>query len=230
MNDVPFPLFHGTSTLFADRILNSSLGSQNPVAETNAVACLSQLLAVGDVALACEADWVSESYSLRHIAAQSVTGAGFNFRHGSTYLSPSEETAVRYALSNSHGSEIISACVALLNKLRVVAESNVECIEKNFPRIRDLSSGCFEPVLMRADSVPVSALRTEQGEANVQERIRWLLEFENPAIRDSIAQQENFEVVSSIEAATLTVWRIKGRDGVPLSVNCYQLVPYEDAT
>ncbi|MCZ8014482.1 MAG: hypothetical protein O9274_02175 [Limnobacter sp.] len=221
---VPFSLYHGTSTIFLASILETGLGGRNVVAEWRAVECLTRLIAVADNVFGNTPDWIGERYGLDLMARQAVTGAHMNFRHGGAYLSPTEVSAVRYAVTNTVGSEILSECVKLLRAPALEGEALSE-VGREFPSILGLAAIEVEaqPLLLRLDAVPLAAVQTEQG-VNPSEQISMLLSF-SPDLLSTVGQQFNFELVEPFQIDPSQVWVISstGYLGNPQS---YELEPW----
>lgn len=220
MTIIPFPLFHGTSTSFLPSILTRGLGAFDPVSSANGVRCLARLLPLADRYLADRETWQVERISVEYMAKQCVTNGHMNFRHGSTYCSPSEATAVRYALSNSHGSELLSSCIGLYGQLALTAPDEVSFLKVEFPEIYSLSLTRPSPILIIMQNVCSSALRTEQG-GDAIEQIREIASASDE-VAQVICQQSNFELTAPIPPERLVVKRIesKGRE------NDYELLPH----
>jgi hypothetical protein len=111
------PLFHGTSTLFQSSILETGLGGRNVIEDLGLRAIVHELLTY-DEDLATIPNWTFERQFLLKVAedpsCQNPVGhTGFNFRYGGTYVTPSKQTAARYALSSDCGSEALACLKAL---------------------------------------------------------------------------------------------------------------------
>ena len=223
MRVFPLPLYHGTSTAFTASIIQRGLGAHDPVRSSQGVECLARLLSIADDHLASSEDWMSERISIEAMTLQCVTAGNMNFRHGSTYLSPSQATAVRYALSNSHGSELLSSCIGLYQRLRTANASLVTLLEREFPEIHSLSSMEPTPVLVELKTVAVDSLRTEQGEQPQQQISRVL--NSTGSMREALLQQFNFELRLPISAEDLLLHRICEWKMNDLSIE-YTLEPY----
>src|SRR5262249_1089894 len=81
------PLYHGTSTLFLSSISEYGLGGKNPIEEWDVLGFFNTVLALAGRYLLNDDDWVSERWFLQKMGRQEA-GAS-NWRHKSTYLSPS---------------------------------------------------------------------------------------------------------------------------------------------
>jgi hypothetical protein len=223
---VPFPLYHGTSTIFLASILKTGLGGRNVVAEWRAVECLTRLIAVADNVFRDSPEWLGERYGLDLMTRQTVTGSHMNFRHGGAYVSPAEVSAVRYAVTNTVGSEILSECVKLLRAPALRGDA-LSAVGRAFPRILGLATIEVQPLVMRLDAVPLAAVQTEQG-GNPSEQISTLVGF-SPAIRNTVAQQFNFELVEPYQIDPSQVWVIRS-SGYPINSQDYELEPSRLAT
>ena len=202
MSTIPFPLFHGTSSAFLPSIFEHGLGGRNPVASARAVECLKRLITLADNHLQDQESWESKRYVLELVTQQRVTGANMNFRHGGAYCSPLENTAVKYALSNKHGSEIFSDCIGLYRELLILAPETVSFLRAEFPEIYELDKSDSLPVLLTLRDVPVDALSTEQGE-DPAESIAFVSSV-TTNLDMIILQQKNFELIKPVPADKIT--------------------------
>lgn len=221
-----FPLYHGTSSAFLSSIKSHGLGARNPVATSLGVECLSRLLSIADSLLKTDNDWLFERAGIQAMCDQRVTRGNFNYRHGSTYLSPSRDTAVRYALSNSHGSELLSHCVSLIERLRAIDASATLSVSNEFPSVYALTNLKPFPVLIEIEEAQIQSLRTEQG-GDAREQIARIENAPIP-LRSALLQQSNFELVDAISSDRMRIFHILDgeRRGFDLR---YTLAPHVDA-
>jgi hypothetical protein len=92
--ELPFPLYHGTSTIWKDSILKYGLGGKNITKELRAVEFFREAWATLDSLP--EHLRPPGSQTVRDLMAnQGVSNAGVNFRHGGLYLTPNRSAAVR---------------------------------------------------------------------------------------------------------------------------------------
>ncbi len=220
---VPFPLYHGTSSLFLDSILSRGLGGFDPIGASRAVECLRAVKQAAGERLQGHPGWMSLKETLLPMCDQRQTGGGFNYRHGNTYLSPAKITAIRYALSNPHGSELLSECIKLLAWFSGVDPSEARSIERQFPEVASLARRTDGThILIRLPRVFPSQLRTEQGEAPGP-----MLVAATRAIREcgeAAVQQKNFRLVLAVPLALLDIFRVHPRGG-STSNPSYELTP-----
>lgn len=220
---VPFPLFHGTSTAFLPSILKRGLGAFDPVSSANGVRCLTRLLPLADRYLLDQETWQLERIGIEFMVKQCVTNGNMNFRHGSTYCSPSEATAVRYALSNSHGSELLSSCIGLYRRLSLTASDQISFFEVEFPEIYSLSLTRPVPVLIVVQNVPGSVLRTEQGSDAIEQIYAIASANHDDEVAQVMFEQFNFELTAPIPSEWLVVKRIESK-GLG---DEYELLPHD---
>ena len=163
MPRLSIPLFHGTSTALLTSIESHGLGGGDPVSALDAVACLNALSSLAEVALSRDEWWASEADCIHRMCAQSISAAGFNFRHGQTYVSASELTAVRYAITNCVGSELLSTCIELRERVAHFPNKRLAAIEFQYRDLFSLSEGNPRPLLLRLDGVRTEQLLSETG-------------------------------------------------------------------
>lgn len=115
-NKLQIPLYHHTSSFFLDSIVKYGLGGFNPVKEYGILEFFKSAYEICNLIFKSDPVWIEERKLVVEPIANQLT-EGFNFRHGGTYLSPSKDTAVRYAKDNPYGSEILSKSICLYDKI-----------------------------------------------------------------------------------------------------------------
>ena len=200
---IPVPLYHGTSKLFLPSIRSGGLGAKDPNTAFRTREMLDELTS------AREWNWDEDPDLLaaRYIIEQRVTGGGFNFRHGSTYLSPSKTTAVRYALSNRVGSELLSTTFCMFDKLKAYDLHRANGIIERYPELLKLYEIPHQPLLVEALDIPIRNLRTERGE-DPAHALRMLRENADGPHK-LIWEQLNFELTVPHSAVNLKYYRIE---------------------
>jgi hypothetical protein len=153
---LPFPLYHGTSSIWRSSIEKYGLGGRDIVKELRAIECLKAEI----LHLKCLPDdqrpdeWDIKSYE--ELASQGVVGRA-NFRHGEgVYLTPSRQTARNYS-RNQFGSEVISTCYLLYDK------HGLKTLPENFPELFSLNSS-GPPLIVRLQDIKVDDLVGECGD------------------------------------------------------------------
>jgi hypothetical protein len=205
------PLFHGTSTLFSHSISEFGLGGRDPVQELQALEFFREVVNLCRKHLQQDDDWIAHEYVLGAMERQTI--ARLNFRHGSTYLTPSRYTARGYAGSNEYGSELISTAFEWWTKLNRVDALRPALRELSSHQLLQLYPQSRQPLLVRADAGPLTSLRTEHG-GDPHETIAMMgdtIEADDP-LREASWQQLNFELVSPVPAAQLTFSVLAPRD------------------
>lgn len=209
------PLYHGTSTVFLPSIEESGLGAKDPNVEFRSYDLLSDLLEIMR-----RSNWFDDEYLttqeflLQNMVNQRVTGGGFNFRYGSTYLSPDRDTAVRYASTNQYGSELLSYAVALLGRLEKYDGRLSRQMLQKYPSIANIRETEAYPVLVETTQTPINGLRSENGGdalVVINELEEWMNDTD-PRIFHIVCQQSNFELVVPVPASVLTYYAIQWLD------------------
>jgi hypothetical protein len=209
------PLYHGTSSLFYDSIVETGLGGRNVVQDLG-VRDAARLLVELSKNWRCEDDWLLDIDCCEHIAKEPsdegfASVAGFNFRYGGTYLSPSRDTAIRYALLNSYGSEALTCTLSLYRRLSH-ASPDLPALSA-FSSLTALELALKKPILVEAVDVALSQLRAEQGGGHQRAlaQIEWALE--DPDLYDAIVAQANFELIQALPPKQLRFYEIRKREG-----------------
>jgi hypothetical protein len=201
------PLFHGTSSLFADSILQNGLGARNPIQELRVISFLQRLCDTCESIIPTDPRWLKMKWLVEQMIGQENT----LFRHGLAFLSPSRITAVRYAASNPFGSEAISTCATLY---QLLAESGRECVLHSEPStfpIVELLRKPASPVLVEASDVRVSELQGERGQSaqEVVDTMEELASSLDMKFFQLVSQQSNFSLTRPIKASRLRLYDIK---------------------
>lgn len=224
MANLEFPLYHGTCTLFLERIAQHGLGGWDPIKEWRVLECLRKVLPIAEKHAGRSEIIRSHIGNARSMAEQ--VNAGLNFQHGSVYLSPSKETAVRYACGKKKGSELISRVVLLIEELvRLDIAEVKKDLYQEFPEVFHLQDIDAAPVLIQVNHVSMDNLLSERGESPEDnlEKIRGL-QVRIPDSWEQISQQLNFRLIRPIPANELSVNLIAVRRWQQFSID-YALMP-----
>ncbi len=224
MSKLDFPLFHGTCTLFLERIAQHGLGGWDPVKEWRALECLREMVPL------VEANQHRSEVLQTHLSTTLIMAAqsaeGQNFQHGQVYLSPTEQTAVRYACSKRKGSELISRVVLLAEELERLKVAEVEHdFAPRYPELFALRDIDAAPVLVRIDGVTERMLLSEKGGSPdkflglIRERLQ-----ADPAGYQLSTQQFNFRLTRAIPVEAIKVNLIAVRKWTAWKVD-YGLLP-----
>jgi hypothetical protein len=225
--ELSVPLYHGTSTLFLDGILAHGLGAANPISDLRLLDFITDIRPLLDAHLASTTIYQARSGSFALMAAQA--SRGLNFQHGHSYLSPSPETAIRYAANKRYGSELLTYT---LDFLQALLDHEVPTVaDQLFSRYPSIFA-CLDispaPVLIRAERVPVQSLLTENGQSP-DEHVKRISELCRtfPDHFDVLTQQLNFRLVQPLLPQQTKAWLINVTKWHPLkpSYTLYQLVP-----
>lgn len=166
------PLYHATSSLFIDSIMLSGLGGTNIVEQYRLINLMKDLISVADNVLDSKDEWSSSRFLFEWMAQQQITASGSNYQHGHTYLTPSRGSAIRYALSNRLGSELLSNCELVWNLIY-----KKDPLAFTLPRdIDEIFSNSYKPIIITILGAPISALLSEDG-SPVEHNINILKEF-----------------------------------------------------
>jgi hypothetical protein len=205
---IPVPLYHGTSTLFIEGILQHGLGGMNPIQEwkvlefARAIAPLvKQHYEVRGHRLLVQANTF-----VQYMVAQTCSPGGFNYQHGQAYVSPLEKTAVRYVSHNRYGSELLSRTLFFLQHLCMDVPDALTSLEQEYPDMFEKLDINPAPLLLRIDNVPVDSVLTEYGEHPGS-----YLEFVRECMHDlDMLQQHNFRLVVPHRASAIATINVKG--------------------
>jgi hypothetical protein len=208
-NQLTVGLFHGTSTLFLDSIIQHGLGGLNPVVEWKLLELSKEIYELSEQHLKETKLYEVSSISFKKMVYQSNGGA-FNFQHGDSYLSPSKQTAAFYAINNKYGSELLSYTINFLKELlnKDIPYVKTDLFRK-FPKIFGLIEAKPSPLLIQVENVTASSLLNEHGE-DPKHNLEQMQEMMNESkeLYEVIMQQTNFRLTKPVETSNLKFWLI----------------------
>jgi len=203
MKILPFPLYHGTSSLFTGSLIEKGLGGKDIIKELKVLDFLSELEKLADETLMNNENWIyAPKYSISLITSQKN-----GFQHGQVYLSPSRHTAGRYS-QRIYGSEAISSIFEVIDILRNNKVQISSDLLNRFDSIVQLENLEKKPVLYEISDLPVDYLLTgeKNEDVNIQiDKVMKIIEkygFEQISLH---AQQINFRLAKSIPYNLLTI-------------------------
>ena len=147
-----FPLYHATSHLFRESILQHGLGGHDPIKELNVLDLLRKLIDYEKLNPIADGLW----FYLENMAQQIVT-SGANWQHGQVYLTSSRLKAQNYS-GHKYGSELITETLNLYLKL-----GRPDCFTAAEHPLLKLLESDPQPLVFKLNSVPVSILAGEKG-------------------------------------------------------------------
>jgi hypothetical protein len=210
------PLFHGTSTLFLDSIINNGLAGDSPLQGWKVFEFAKEL------EILCK-NHMSDNYCyLRAGAAwqgmlEQRADDKLNFQHGETYLTSCMKIAVNYSISSKYGSEFLSYAMKITDELRrefVLKKDNqgieeLEILLKRYKHITKLdkqqqqcSHPILSPILIKMFNVPIDFLKGEDG-GGPEKALKEL----NEDYEENI-QTANFRLISPLHKKNLEVFLI----------------------
>ena len=192
-----FPLYHGTSSLFIDSIIEFGLGGQNICEKYRIVEMFSQVVAAFKKKQMSSDWWVMEGFICEKMIGSEITNGGFNFRYGGVYLTPSLETAKRYSQSNKYGSELISYFIRSYEELYKHDSSLADQIFPLNHPLREVMVSGAQPIVLEVNGLSENDLTTEQGEP-IDAQLKLMNEMPK-----AIWQQFNFECLNTVSSKNI---------------------------
>lgn len=204
---IRIPLYHGTSTLFLNSIIEFGLGGRNLIAEWKILEFAKVIYPLVEKHLSARDDLMLKCQTFRFMVEQK--SAAMNFQHGDTYLSPAPITAIRYAADNRYGSELLTYTLDLLNELVHLKIAGVcDKLYRAYPHIFEKLDVSPAPLLIRVDDISPTVLVAENGgdAQPVWEHIEELTR-DFPSC-DAVLQQSNFRLRVPVSVVRSKIWLI----------------------
>ena len=213
---IPFPLFHGTSSVFLPSIRTHGLGGKNVVKDWRILDFLRAGMAILDCHIDRSDPTIVMHWQILQAAASQLVNR-WNWRHGATYLIAAQFRAVMYATSNAYGSEIISLVGWLFERCPPACKPALDAAMVNYPELSQCLRTKHGPLLIRATSVPVSSVLTEKGEDANGVISKLANELAKPnGLFNGLSQIGSFELREPLSAYSLQFFRIiKATDDDP---------------
>jgi hypothetical protein len=218
------PLFHGTSTLFTKSIRETGLDGRRLLDDIGLGKTVLALLSYEEQ-LEKVPNWDFEKPLLLRVADASQNPVGSFLRYCCTYMTPSRQTAARYALLNDCGSEALACTLKILNA--VLGQLPALASQEPFSTVLDFAGQPKSPIVVEAHDVQANWLRSERGEpcGQVLEALQNTLDDDDHDLFDIFTQQMNFELVHPVPPSQLRFHRIVGPQSGHDSMENLQLVP-----
>ena len=197
-------LYHGTSTLFLDSIVENGLGGINPVRDWNLLELAKEVFEQSKLYLEETEIFQKSCWSFENMVNQKVY-ENSNWQHGDTYLSPSIQTAVNYAIDKEYGSELFTYTLLFLKELtdRKI-QYVIRDLYQRFPKMFQLINARPAPVLISASRISLTGLLNEHGEIPIENFIRLEKSFvERPDDYQKRNGQNNFRLSGPIPVQQL---------------------------
>lgn len=212
------PLYHGTSSLFSESILEFGLGSIDPIEQFSVRPFMKNLFDLTETLRGNDKSWQDSKFVVQWMLDQEVLASGANFQHGQTYLSPSRSSAVGYALTNRFGSELLTETYRLFrwlmdNKANLLTEMQLD----RHP-VAKLFKSKPKPILITAHRVKLSHLSAEDG-GSVESVIEKLSQFlslfkESPhdlLMKSDVIINLNFRLIAPLNPSAVKLEYLNSR-------------------
>jgi hypothetical protein len=185
----------------------AGLGTRNIVADWRLVDLARDavaLLHANQIGLTLDQESWADVTCLERSAQQQISNGGFNWRHGSVYVSAARDDAMRYA-RNDKGSELLTLIGNALAHLPSEQDSAVHDLLSSYPDAKFALARIHRPRIVCIQGVPVGALRDEKGGDPMPSIYSLERHIRDGSFHPALLQFCRFELVESISAEHLTV-------------------------
>ena len=161
-NNVIF--YHGTNTVFIEYIKTHGLGGYDIVKESRGIELLSKL---NEIAENVDGEKYMDVGLLRLSVAGillQTPGDTMNWQHGSVYITPSINRALKYACLNELGSELFTYIYHVYNFLSEQGVKEVLEIMNNYPLVKQIIFKKGDPIVIEFHNLKEEDLLSEGGE------------------------------------------------------------------
>lgn len=161
-NNVIF--YHGTNTVFIEYIKTHGLGGYDIVKESRGIELLSKL---NEIAENVDGEKYMDVGLLRLSVAGillQTPGDTMNWQHGSVYITPSINRALKYACLNELGSELFTYIYHVYNFLSEQGVKEVLELMNNYPLVKEIIFKKGDPIVIEFNNLKEEDLLSEGGE------------------------------------------------------------------
>jgi hypothetical protein len=209
------PLFHGTSTIFLESIIENGLGGRNPIKDLNIFDLAKEVYNLSENFLKDTKLYEVSHFSLGQMVKQ--TSESMNFQHGDTYLSPSQKTAIKYVIGDPYtrltnkklhyGSELLTYTLNFMMEIikKEIPEVEDDLINR-FPKVYNFLKSWPSPIVIELNDVPIDHLLSESG--NDPDETLKKIQFAFDKDMPQLCQQYNFRLLQSVNSSELKFWLI----------------------
>jgi len=212
------PLFHGTSSLFVESITKYGLGTRNPLEDLEILPFIKRLFSLAEELIPSDEWWCANKWVVKRMMDQDP-----HFRHGYPFLSPSRLTAVRYAINNPFGSEIISCGIKLYQTIcKHHPKISFPVMIERSPVLQFIHR-IHAPVLAEISQVDLSYLKGEKGE-NSKQLMKNLISIHSTIDDEcfkNFCQQTNFQLIKPLKSSVTKLYKIYLTENHPIFPKYY---------
>jgi len=200
-----FKYYHGTSTIFLDSIRTKGLGAINPNFDLKNLEVLAYLFDIAElhlIGIPKYETWrksILASVKQTHLEIHHDDGRiqKMNYRHDGMYISLSRARAAIYACFNKYGSEILEACLMLIELFTVYGISYKIPKEIDLFGVENYIGANPKPIMVEILEIQDSDLEKEDGKT-ASEALNFLR-----AILPTLTEKQRFEFLQSCNYKTL---------------------------
>lgn len=204
------PLYHGTSTLFLDSIIQNGIAAKDPVREWKILRLAEEIYPFCEKYLTDNHLFVKSGKVFFSMVNQECNTNGFNFQHGNTYISFSQVTAVNYAIRKKYGSELLTYTLEFLYELLQLDILEIKnTLYQKYMHLYHLLEMRPSPLLIKISNVNINSLKTEQNkDVTIQLETLANIYQDNTNVFEMMSQQKNFRLISGTNLKDIEVFLI----------------------
>jgi hypothetical protein len=195
------PLYHGTSSLFIDSIIDKGLGGIDPLDELGAREFGCKMFDLCDRYLCRDEKWKSHRGLVEATVKQESIGGGLNYKHGESYLALAPDMAISYACSQRYGSEFLTTSIRMYILLKYKNVVDLSCFDAS-PMMK-LLDVAHHPILLTLNNVKIKDIDTETDRILSQQ-----LEEIEIYMKKNILRNLNFKLKVPVYKENFTVTKI----------------------
>lgn len=160
----PFPLYHGTSSIFLSSILETGLGGKNIVKELKVQDLAKEMLPFVIENFGKNEPFLKITSEIESFKRMAQNIESDSFQYGEVYATASLSLAYDYATSSLWGSELLTYIFLFFDRLMAVNVKECKSWTKKYPEIFNLKKSKGIPLILSLSDIKFSDLLSDRGD------------------------------------------------------------------
>jgi len=212
-------LYHGTSEIFLNSIIEHGLGGINPNFHFKNLELFKFLAEKSEIILTNNSDYnnfkpevlaIKEQRDLFFTDSYGNTRS-VNYRHDGIYAADSREKAAIYCCDNKYGSEILEYCIKLYLLLKIEDKNFTLPEDLNLFKIENYIDIEHKPIIIEILNIEDDEVETESGKKgkDALTALRNAFEHMTPKQKFEELQYLNFKLLKAIPKNRLRIYEVE---------------------
>lgn len=212
----PFPLYHGTSSIFLSSILETGLGGKNIIKELKVQDLAKEMFPFVIENFGKNKPFFKTTCEIESFKRMAQNIESDIFQYGDIYVTACLSHAYGYATSSPWGSELLSYVFLFFDRLMAINVKECETWKKKYPEIFNFKNTKGTPLILSLSGVKFSDLLTERGDEISEDEINETFKSKTAGgLSEDIRKQlGRFRLKHTVDKSNLKIY-------IPVTVNSH---------